>query len=107
MQTVFYLNAHIFRPWFRTADRSLQLDLINRALRFQCLRNMQQIARRTGNSGCAEILHHIDKLFRVARRHRDDRRAKVLRAVVRAEPARKQPVTVCHLDDIRFCDACL
>ena len=58
----------------------------------------QRIGGRASENIGAQVLHHLDLALRVSRGGGDDRAARGLAAVVRAQAAREQAVAVRHLD---------
>src|ERR1035437_10201230 len=61
---------------------------------------MQEVARRAADRGHAEVRHDHQLALGVAATDRDDRRAERLAAVMRAQAAGEEPVTVGVLDDV-------
>ena len=105
LDTSFFFNAlsHTGSPGFRTenacADR--QITQIN-TLFASLFNQVQEVTGRTADGGYAEVTDEHDLTFAVAAAGGNDSCAEGFSAVVGAETAGKESVTVRNLDDIFF-----
>ncbi len=59
-----------------------------------CSARYRGVRRRAGQRGGAAVVHQLDVLGRIARRHRDDGRSEVFHPVVQTQSAREKAVAV-------------
>ena len=97
----FEVTAHRVAPRLRAedADRNRELADVD-AHAFRDLGDVQRIGRRGAQDARAEILQQRHLPLGHAARHRHDRAAEPLRAVVHAEPAGEQAIAVGVVQDV-------
>ena len=105
-QAVLDLGTHILGPRLGTESAHAEFDLVlgNPQL-VHGLGQVQRVRRRTGDAGDAEVTDQAGVLLGVAGRGGHDGRTDGLHAVVRAETAREEAVTVRHGEDVVARDA--
>ncbi|OQC03516.1 MAG: hypothetical protein BWX80_02774 [Candidatus Hydrogenedentes bacterium ADurb.Bin101] len=93
--------AHFLRPGLGAEYARLegQFAQVNAHLRGP-FEDAQEITRRAAYGGGPEIFHQHDLAVRIAAGNGNDRGAQGFRPVMGAQPAGKQAVTVCVLNDV-------
>ena len=104
-QLMLNLGPHPVRPGLSPVDGRLQLNLVPNAHLFNGFRDVQQIGRGAHDARHAEIHHHGHQLLGVSRGHGHNRGPHFLGAVMRAQAAGEQAVTICHLYGILLAQA--
>ena len=93
--------AHFLGPRFGAENAEAEGQILDVYPDFEArVMEMQGVGRRTAEHGRAEVAHELDLTLGRAAGHGDDGRAEAFRAVVCAEAAGEQAVTVGNLHDV-------
>ena len=105
-QALLYLLAHLLRPRLSTEGAHTQLDLVFRdAHLVHCFGQIEGIAGRTGDARHAEVADKLQVLLGIASRGRNNTGTNMLHAVVGAESAGEQAVTIADGEGVVAGDA--